>query len=63
MLNLHGSIVLGTFEKAAKTSEKVRMALSGAWISEKDPVFPEWKRLMEKFGYWGKRPLSPLDRR
>jgi hypothetical protein len=62
MLKDHGSIVIPTFKQAAIASEKVRVALSGAWINDKDSVYEDWKDLMKSFGYWDYTPMSPLDR-
>jgi hypothetical protein len=62
LLKRVGSPVIPFFEQTAKDSEKVKIGLSGAWIGENDSVFNDWKRLMVKFGYWGNKPMSPLDR-
>lgn len=57
-----GTPAIMVFERAAEANDRVKVGLSGAWIDKDDDVFDEWKRLMMKYGYWGKSPISPLDR-
>lgn len=62
LLKRFGPEVLPALMNAAETLEKVRVALSGAWLREDDPVYPGWKRAMVQYGFWSHRPMSPLDR-
>jgi len=62
LLRGFGPAVLPSLMKAAETSEKVRVALSGVWLRADDPVYPAWQQAMVQYGFWSHRPMSPLDR-
>jgi len=62
LIERYGPDVLLPLKMAAQTSEKVRVALSGIWIRKDHPAYEGWKLLMIDYGYWDKRPMSPVDR-
>lgn len=50
LLKSHGLRAIEPLEAAAEASEKVRTALDGVWLNEGHEAFPEWKRLLRKYG-------------
>jgi hypothetical protein len=62
VLEKFGLLVMPAFREAAMKSERVRVALSGVWLSDDNPVFQEWKQLMLDVCSWDLTTLSPLDR-
>jgi len=49
MLKLHGARAIPALEAAAESSENVRKALSGVYLSEHHEAFSEWRRLVSKY--------------
>jgi hypothetical protein len=59
LLKKHGPSIIDRVEEESRTNDRVRLALSGAWIRPGDPVFERWYALMSRYGFADgrRRPL------
>jgi hypothetical protein len=51
LLNKHGLAVIDRIEADSQQNNRMRIALSGAWIKPGTPVFDRWYALMRKYGF------------
>jgi hypothetical protein len=54
-----GLAIVEWVETAARSDERLQLALSGVWLDREDPVYERWYALMDEFGFtYGRR--TPL---
>lgn len=51
LLKKHGQVVIDRVDAESRKSNRLQLALSGAWITSSDPVFDRWCKLMSEFGF------------
>ena len=51
LLNHHGAAVMVQIEQECLTNDNLRLALSGVWIENENPVWQRWYALMWKCGF------------
>lgn len=57
----NGKIIMDKLEREADNNIKLQFALSGVWIDrENEDIYPEWERLMKRYGYIGNNPKEGL---
>lgn len=51
LLKKHGPAVIDRVEDMSRGNDRLRLALSGVWISPGDPIFVRWYALMSEYGF------------
>jgi hypothetical protein len=47
----YGLTILDKVEAAARNDKRLQLALSGVWLTHKDPAWERWYALMKEFGF------------
>jgi hypothetical protein len=51
LLKKHGSAVIDWIEEESRLNDRLRLALSGVWLQQDDPIWQRWYELMWKYGF------------
>ena len=56
----HGKHIIDRITKEADKDVRIQLALSGVWLKENNKIYPEWKNLMKRYKFLGKKPRKAL---